>query len=288
MNEPRRPPAGWYDDPSGAHRSRWWDGARWTDGVSDGDGQVSQSPLSLDGAAAAWEARRDRRGAWSGGVALGAVGAAVLATLLSGVLATIGAEVNSVTSLALGGLGLYGGLFLTCVVVSRRHGSGDFVRDYGLAYGRGDWWRGAALSIGARVAAIVVSVVLVLVSEDLAGTNTSAFEDHQDSLGFLFAAAILAVVAAPFFEELFFRGLVQRALENSMPVPAALGVQGLLFGSAHLGGAEGWGNVGVVLATAAAGVVFGIAARRHHRLGPSMAAHAWFNALPVAILFATR
>lgn len=288
MSEARRPPAGWYDDPGGTYASRYWDGERWTDGVSDGGGHLVRSPLPPEGAAAAWDARLDRRGAWSGRVAVGAVAAAMVSTLLSGVLAVLGDEVNSVLSLAMGGLGLYGGLFLTCVVVSRRHGSGDFARDYGLGYRTGDWWRGAVLSIAARVGAIGVTLVLVLVSEDLAGTNTSAFEDHQDSIGFLVAAAVLAVVAAPFFEELFFRGLVQRALENSLPVPAALLVQGLLFGTAHLGGGEGWGNVGVVLATTAAGVAFGVAARRHHRLGPSMAAHAWFNALPVAILFATR
>ncbi len=39
---------------------------------------------------------------------------------------------------------------------------------------------------------------------------------------------------------------------------------------------------------ALAGVLFGIAARRYRRLGPSMTGHAWFNLLPVVILFATR
>ena len=30
---PSLPPSGWYADPSGAHASRWWDGAGWTDHV---------------------------------------------------------------------------------------------------------------------------------------------------------------------------------------------------------------------------------------------------------------
>lgn len=30
------PGAGWHPDPSGRHRLRWWDGARWTENVSDG------------------------------------------------------------------------------------------------------------------------------------------------------------------------------------------------------------------------------------------------------------
>lgn len=28
-------PAGWHPDPTGRHQSRWWDGERWTDKVSD-------------------------------------------------------------------------------------------------------------------------------------------------------------------------------------------------------------------------------------------------------------
>jgi uncharacterized membrane protein YhaH (DUF805 family) len=29
-----RPPAGWYEDPEGAHRWRWWDGHQWTPHVA--------------------------------------------------------------------------------------------------------------------------------------------------------------------------------------------------------------------------------------------------------------
>lgn len=33
------PGAGWHTDPTGRHRHRWWDGARWTDRVVDGNTQ---------------------------------------------------------------------------------------------------------------------------------------------------------------------------------------------------------------------------------------------------------
>jgi hypothetical protein len=36
--------AQWAPDPSGRHQHRWWDGARWTDQVSDG-GQQSVDPV---------------------------------------------------------------------------------------------------------------------------------------------------------------------------------------------------------------------------------------------------
>jgi len=33
------PPAAWHPDPTGRHRHRYWDGARWTDWVADGGEQ---------------------------------------------------------------------------------------------------------------------------------------------------------------------------------------------------------------------------------------------------------
>lgn len=33
MSDTPHPPPGWYDDPAGAHGSRWWDGSGWTDQV---------------------------------------------------------------------------------------------------------------------------------------------------------------------------------------------------------------------------------------------------------------
>lgn len=41
---PAGPPAGWHPDPGGAHEYRYWDGAVWTDQVSDA-GVVTSHPL---------------------------------------------------------------------------------------------------------------------------------------------------------------------------------------------------------------------------------------------------
>lgn len=38
-----RPPANWYSDPTQRHEYRYWDGAKWTDHVSD-QGKVSSDP----------------------------------------------------------------------------------------------------------------------------------------------------------------------------------------------------------------------------------------------------
>jgi len=46
MSNPTTPatPAGWYPDPAGTPRSRWWDGTQWTDNFADPSGQVAQPP----------------------------------------------------------------------------------------------------------------------------------------------------------------------------------------------------------------------------------------------------
>ncbi len=42
------PAPGWYADPAGTSRRRWWDGRAWTDSFADGgwDGAVEQPPLA--------------------------------------------------------------------------------------------------------------------------------------------------------------------------------------------------------------------------------------------------
>ena len=44
------PVAGWYNDPTGRFRSRYWDGVRWTDAVNSG-GANGHDPMPADGAA---------------------------------------------------------------------------------------------------------------------------------------------------------------------------------------------------------------------------------------------
>ena len=37
-------PAGWYADPVGRHKLRWWEGTAWSERVSD-DGRMSKDPI---------------------------------------------------------------------------------------------------------------------------------------------------------------------------------------------------------------------------------------------------
>lgn len=44
------PAPGWYADPAGTNRRRWWDGRAWTDYFADGgwDGAIEQQPLAAE------------------------------------------------------------------------------------------------------------------------------------------------------------------------------------------------------------------------------------------------
>jgi membrane protease YdiL (CAAX protease family) len=105
------------------------------------------------------------------------------------------------------------------------------------------------------------------------------------------APAVLVVLGAPLFEELFFRGVLLRSLLSVCAtgwrmagVACAVVVDGTLFGLAHLGTDEwiqlpGLASVGVVLA---------VLAVRTRRLGPSIVTHASFNALAVYVYVVSR
>jgi membrane protease YdiL (CAAX protease family) len=282
------PPAGWYKDPARVHAHRYWDGDRWTDGVTDKKGVVGQDPLPADGAALAWAERTDERPQFSAWIGLLAIGMFLVASVVAAFFALAGDAVSPAAALLLGAIGNYGCLFLVCWWISRWKGTGNMRRDFGLRAGWGDSWRGLLVSFGAQVSLVIVSAIVTLFSSDLVGSNTEQFDDHKDSIVFVACVAVVALLLAPFFEELYFRGLIMQSFAGSFPLPVAIVVQGALFGMAHLGGAEGAGNVGLVLSLSAVGIVFGVCTHRFGRMGPNMAAHLCFNLPSVIVLLSSR
>jgi membrane protease YdiL (CAAX protease family) len=84
-------------------------------------------------------------------------------------------------------------------------------------------------------------------------------------------------------EELFFRGLVLRALLPTLRWGAVV-VQAVVFGLIHFDPGQGLGNVGVIAGVGMFGLVQGIAAARIGRIGPTIVSHALFNAAAVVPL----
>lgn len=284
MTTTSTPAPDWYPDPSHAHELRWWDGDRWTERVSDAD-VVTEDPLDPAAAEAAWQQVDDPRAHWPGWVAAAAVCGMVAAVLVAVLLAT-GADAaggSDVVVLVASVVGLYGTLLATCVVVGRTLGTPrGLLADFGLRVRGLDLAWGLLFGLAARAASIAVVLPFVLVDDDLGGSNLPTEQDLGGDVGLAVGFFVMAVLVAPLVEEVFFRGLLQRSLETALPAWAAIGVASILFGLAHASIELGPGNVSIIAATAAGGAVFGMTARRFRRLGPSIAAHAWFN-LPAAI-----
>ena len=276
-DDPGAAPA-WHPDPVAPARLRWWDGTTWSDQVAEG-GAVRTVPLPVDAAADA--AAHDERAPWPGWVLPAGLAGGLASAVLAGLLVALGDAAGldgEAARLSLAAAGLYSGLFATCWLIHRRCATGRSFRvDLGLRYRSGDWWRGLAASFLARAGVALVIFVIVLLAEDAARADVDAFDEADLTAGLLVAFAVAALVLAPLVEELYFRGLLMRSLESVAPVWLAVAIQAVLFGFAHTSANLGTADLVIVGSTAAAGAVFGLVARRYRRLGPAVAAHAWFN-----------
>ncbi|MEA2786800.1 MAG: protease family protein [Candidatus Eremiobacteraeota bacterium] len=89
-----------------------------------------------------------------------------------------------------------------------------------------------------------------------------------------------ACIAAPFVEELTFRGFIFNALRRYFPVWAAALASAILFGLAH------WqpGNAGAIIPLAAAGTILALVYYRTGSLVASMFTHALFNSVTVVLV----
>lgn len=175
------------------------------------------------------------------------------------------------------------------VVVARRWGTGTLVDTVGLRVGPADLRAGVltwlwGLTVVAAVAAAVhhlgLSSTAVPVPRIGAGTAGAP-------LGLLAVTGVVMVVAAPLFEEVVFRGILLRALDEVLPTTMALALQGAVFAAFHLRPGRGTADAGLVLSLAGLGVLLGRVAHRHGRLGPAIIAHSLHNIVAFALLLAT-
>jgi membrane protease YdiL (CAAX protease family) len=183
-------------------------------------------------------------------------------------------------------VGLWIGLAGAALYASRRHGTGSLAADFGWRLGA--WWElpaGAAVGLAAQYLLIPV-VYLPFQSFDSNLSHQLSEPVHRDTgaAHTIPAVAVLLVflaIGAPLFEELFFRGLLLRALLGRLPVPAAIVGSSVLFALAHF---EAVQLVGLALF----GVILAYMAWRTGRLGLSIGAHMAFNAAAVISVTSLR
>ncbi|MBW4684307.1 MAG: CPBP family intramembrane metalloprotease [Komarekiella atlantica HA4396-MV6] len=137
--------------------------------------------------------------------------------------------------------------------------------------------------LGGYCAALPIVVVVSLINQQLwqgqGGSNPllQLALESRDSIAlgiFFFTAAI----AAPFFEELLFRGFLLPSLTRYLPVWGAILVSSLLFAIAHLSLSE-------ILPLTALGIVLGIVYTRSRNLFAPMLLHSLWNSGTLLSLF---
>jgi membrane protease YdiL (CAAX protease family) len=126
---------------------------------------------------------------------------------------------------------------------------------------------------------IVVSVLNERIWQGQGGSNPIlqiVLEGKDPIAPWLFF--LTAAVAAPLFEECLFRGFLLPSLTRYVPVWAAIGLSGLLFGVAHLSMSE-------IIPLTTLGIILGVVYTRTRNLLASMLLHSLWNSSTLVSLF---
>ena len=209
-------------------------------------------------------------------------------TIVLATVATLTSDSLTV-SLAFSIVAIDVGLVGTAWLITKRYGTGSLTDDLGLRFSRHDAAGGLATGVSARALAVAAAiVVLALTGGDIDNTSIQ-FDIFEDNDAALYLATLNAVFVAPFVEEIFFRGMLQRTLIQWIGVPAGIAAQATLFTLPHIQfDATGSENATLLAAVVVAGVVFGIAYQMTGRLGTSIIGHSLFNLIASIGILITR
>ncbi|MGH9079719.1 MAG: lysostaphin resistance A-like protein [Acidimicrobiales bacterium] len=226
--------------------------------------------------------------------AMGFVGGQVVAAVFVAISAAVAGKLGSLSDIARLSepptwyivstlLGLWAGFFGAAWLATGVKGTHSFSRDLGLRF---RWIDLVGLPIGVG-GQILVALMYIPIAQHVHDFNQRFNGPSQrltgGSHGAGFAViAVFTVVGAPFFEELFFRGVLLRSLARLFGNvgrffgPAlAIVVTGVLFGLAHAESLQ-------LLGLAVFGIILSLVSYLTGRLGMNMVAHATFNLMAVA------
>lgn len=175
-------------------------------------------------------------------------------------------------------IGLWSGFFGAAWASSWARGTHDIVRDMGLRF---RWIDLLGVPIGVA-GQFLVALLYIPISQHVSNFNQRFDAPSQRLTGSSHGSgyvviAVCTVVGAPFFEELFFRGVLLRALVRlfgrlgrRIGPGLAIVVCGLVFSLFHF---EALQFAGLALF----GIILALVSFRTGRLGMNMVAHAAFN-----------
>ena len=225
---------------------------------------------------------------WSVGLPFAGFAVGLLVAIVAeGVwIGTHNGQTNSLGVVVCSTVGLWVGLGGSALFASRTQGSGSLRTDFGLRLRPVDPLLGAPIGLAAQYVLGLAVVAAYQASGVSQKTINNLGQPAQQVAGLAHGwgdviLVLVVVVGAPIVEELFFRGLLIRALQARIGSVAAVVVSGILFGLAHFETLQLPVLVGF-------GVVLGVVALRTGRLGPGICAHAAFNAIAVYSILSSR
>lgn len=104
----------------------------------------------------------------------------------------------------------------------------------------------------------------------------------------LFIPTLLAVIfLVPVLEETLFRGFLQTALAQKVGAMKAIIITAALFALFHFSEGQGVNNINILVTLFVFALFLGFVRERQGNLWPSIALHAFFNAISVLMIFLT-
>ncbi len=205
--------------------------------------------------------------------------AIVIVAALSGTSAESSDDL-SLGWLAVAQLGLWAGLGGVPLVVARLKGNG-VVADFGFRAKVVDPLIGLGVGVGTQfilVPALYIPIFWLfdVTSSDLEEPARGLTDRATDPLGVVLLVLIVGI-GAPIIEELFYRGLLLRALERRFGEVWAIAGSAILFGASHF-------QLLQLPALTLLGALLAVLVFRTGRFGPAIAPHMVFNLLTVPFL----
>jgi CAAX protease family protein len=171
---------------------------------------------------------------------------------------------------------LWVSLLAATVIISHQWGTGSLRHDYGLRFRTFDLL-GVPIGVASQAVLIPAIYWVLRVSSEDVSSQARTLTDRAGSDAEVVLLVLMVVVGAPIIEELFFRGLLMRAIQARWDDRIALVVSALFFALVHFQPLQ-------IPGLFAFGLILGTCAQRTGRLGMGILAHSAFNATAVVML----
>ncbi|MFQ5517008.1 MAG: lysostaphin resistance A-like protein [Acidimicrobiia bacterium] len=222
---------------------------------------------------------------WSPWLILGAVGAGFFGVVAA--LMVVGADPGTAELFTVVVPAQLAAQMIFVVVVSRSLGSGSLSADFALTPAP-RVISAFFLGVGAQVGFLIANAAVVeLLHSD--GVAQGIVEETEDAAStWLILVVVLAIgLAAPFVEELMFRGMMLRPLLDRHPDRFAIVLTASMFAAAHIFDVDlaepfSWVVIGELFVL---GIVLGRLAVLDRSLARPIAMHMGFNTLPLVLLY---